>query len=78
MLPNITSQLSCQLLHLYGDKEDVQKSIRVTVTMCQEQIRESDCGLFAIANALALAKGVSLQKVKFLQSDMRSHLHQCF
>ena len=78
MLPNITSQLSCQLLHLYGDKEDVHKPIRVTVTMCQQQTGESDCGLFAIANALALAKDVSLQNIKFLQSHMRSHLHQCF
>ena len=78
MLPNITLQLSCQLLHLYGDKEDVHKPIRVTVTMCQQQMGESDCGLFAIANALALAKDVSLQNIKFLQSHMRSHLHQRF
>ena len=50
MLPNITLQLSCQLLHLYGDKEDVHKPIRVTVTMCQQQMGESDCGLFAISS----------------------------
>jgi len=78
MLPNIAPQLSSQLLHIYGDKEDVHKPIRVTVTVCQEQIGESDCGLFAIANALALAKGILLQNIKFFQSHMRSHLHQCF
>ena len=45
--------------------------------MCQKQNAESDCGLFAIANALALAKGVSLKTVVFSQLQMRSHLHKC-
>ena len=58
--------------------ELVYKPIRVTVTVCQEKIGESDCGLFAIANDLALAKGIPIQNIKFLQSHMRSHLHQCF
>ena len=73
--PTIPSALSPQLQHVYGDKSG--EPVRVKVYMCQKQNGESDCGLFAIANALALAKGVSLKTVVFSQLQMRSHLHNC-
>ena len=73
--PTMSSALSHQLQHVYGDKSG--EPVRVKVYMCQKQNAESDCGLFAIANALALAKGVSLKTVVFSQSQMRSHLHNC-
>lgn len=73
--PTMPSALSHQLQHVYGDKSG--EPVRVKVYVCQKQNAESDCGLFAIANALALAKGVSLKTVVFSQSQMRSHLHKC-
>lgn len=77
MKPSISSTLGCQLLHVYSDRTDEHQPVRVKACMCQNQIGESDCGLFAIANALALAKGISLRNLVFFQSQMRSHLHQC-
>ena len=66
--PTMPSALSLQ--HVYGDKSG--EPVRVKVYMCQKQNAESDCGFFAIANALALAKGVSLKTVVFSQLQMRS------
>ena len=41
------------------------KLIEVTVKRCQKQIRGNDCGLFAVANAAALLRGVDPATVKF-------------
>lgn len=43
-----------------------------------EQAGVRDCGLFAIANAVAIANGVSPSAIKFDQTLMRIHLMQCF
>lgn len=51
--------------------------IEVDVICCQRQVGGSDTGLFAIANALALASGINPDTVSFLQFEMRRHLHQC-
>lgn len=75
--PSISSMLGCQLLHVYRNRKEEHQPVRVKACMCQNQTGESDCGLFAIANALALAKGISLKNVVFFQLQMRSHLHQC-
>lgn len=44
----------------------------------QKQEGKTDCGVFAIATATALAHGVNLSTYTFLQSAMRSHLVNCF
>lgn len=75
MLPFLSSQVANQLLHMYGNQNDGHKPIRVTVTMCQTQVGESDCGVFAIA--FALAAGVPLENVMFDQPQMRPHLYHC-
>ena len=36
-----------------------------------------DCGVFAIANATAIAHGVNPETVKFMQPLMRKHLMNC-
>jgi hypothetical protein len=77
MEPSISSKLACQLLHVYGQNKDGLQPVRVKAYMCQNQKGKNDCGLFAIANALALAKGICLKNVMFDQSQMRSHLHEC-
>ena len=43
------------------------KLIEVTVKRCQKQIGGNDCGLFALANAVALLKGVDPATVKLQQ-----------
>ena len=43
-----------------------------------EQAGVRDCGLFAIANAVAIANGVSPSEIKLDQTLMRIHLTQCF
>lgn len=44
----------------------------------QKQSGGRDCGLFAIANATAIANGIDPLKLKFNQGAMRSHLVSCF
>ena len=45
-----------QLLHLYGNRADEHEPVIVSVKTCQRQVSSSNCGLFAIANAFALAE----------------------
>ena len=53
------------------------KLVEVTVQRCQKQIGGNDCGLFAVANAVALLRGVDPATVKFQQPKMRQHLQEC-
>ena len=53
------------------------KIIPVKVRRCQKQMGGKDCGLFAIANTIALINGVDPATVKFQQAKMRKHLQQC-
>jgi hypothetical protein len=50
---------------------------RINAKRTQKQIGAKDCGLFAIANALALATGENLTGLKFDQIKMRAHLVKC-
>lgn len=43
----------------------------------QNQIGSADCGLFAIAFAVAICFGMNPSKVIFVQEKMRSHLIEC-
>ena len=56
------------------------KSIKliVTVSRIQKQKGTTDCGLFAIANATAIAHGKNPSKLQFKQKSMRAHLIDCF
>ena len=67
--------------------EDTQKTIKflfkdelikVEVIKVQKQSGGDDCGLFAIANAVQLAKKGDLSQAKCCQYQMRSHLINCF
>ena len=53
-------------------------SIKFQVPHVQVQKGHTDCGLFAIGFAVALAFGDNPETCKFDQSKMRSHLHACF
>ena len=67
-----------QLAHVYRPlATGPDDLIEVTIKRCQKQIGAHDCGLFAIANATALANGVDPATLKFQQAKMRKHLTLC-
>jgi len=47
------------------------------MSRCQKQTGGMDCGLFAIAFAVALMFNLHPSKLKFNQQKMRSHLVEC-
>ena len=53
-------------------------SIKVKMSEVQKQCGGNDCGLFAIANAVQLAKRCDPTLVKYHQYQMRAHLINCF
>ena len=53
-------------------------SASVKVIKSQKQVGGTDCGLFAIATATALAYGTDPTSITFIQAAMQSHLVQCF
>ena len=74
----ITSHVRKQLAHVYRPlATGPDDLIEVTIKRCQKQIGAHDCGLFAIANATALANGVDPATLKFQQAKMRKHLKLC-
>ena len=54
------------------------ENIRIIVSRCQKQTGKKDCGLFAIAFAMALVFNKNPSILKFNQQKMRSHLMECF
>ena len=75
-------------LFMYSDKE-MEKVIFnhfqwnstkmvIKFTCCQKQVGGTDCGLFAIAFATAIAFSKLPNKLKLVQQDLRSHLVSCF
>ena len=46
----------------------------IMMSRCQKQKGGADCGLFAIANATAIAFGKNPCKLQFMQASLRSHL----
>ncbi|KAL9978130.1 hypothetical protein ACROYT_G015617 [Oculina patagonica] len=74
----LAPQLRRQLARVYSPLANgADKLIEVKVQRCQQQIGGKDCGLFAIANTIALANGVDPATVRFQQTKMRKHLQQC-
>lgn len=52
--------------------------LSIKVAHSQKQRGSSDCGLFAIAFATAIAFGISPMKLKLRQEAVRAHLVHCF
>ena len=55
-----------------------QKSIKLEVMECHQQMGLNDCGLFSIANALAACLGEDPTTIIWDQTKMRDHLRKCF
>ena len=53
-------------------------SFKINFINVQRQAGVSDCGLFAIANAVSLCCGSDPHMLRYDQSQMRSHLYKCF
>ena len=53
------------------------KTVRVKVAHSQKQKGGSDCGVYAIAFATAVAHGINPSKLKLKQENMRAHLVHC-
>ena len=78
MSTNLNSSLKRQLQNVYKNLQEQDGSLNVKVILQQHQKGSSDCGLFAVANAVALANGVNPCSVTWLQEKMRVHLVKCF
>ena len=52
--------------------------LQIKMQKVQKQQGSDDCGLFAIAFAVSLARKVDPVRIYFMQSQMRSHLMNCF
>ena len=72
----LNASLKNQLVNLYRVLCNEDGSLNVTVVCQQRQKGASDCGLYAIANAVAL--GLDPCAVSWVQDDMRQHLISCF
>ncbi|KAI8516096.1 hypothetical protein Bbelb_069090 [Branchiostoma belcheri] len=76
--PSMKPELRSQLVHLYKQfAEGEDQIISVNVVCAQRQQGGNDCGLYAIANAAALAEDIHPTQVVFDQSQMRRHLEEC-
>ena len=75
---SLNESLKRQLVNIYKGLCNDDGSLDITVVLQQRQIGASDCGLFCIANAVALANGIDPSTVSWDQGTMRDHLHWCF
>lgn len=86
MASTLKADVVCVYDSLYDDldhstMETVQfqfSNKTIQVVPSQKQLGFDDCGVFAIANAVHLAKGGDPADAKFSQNLMRSHLIKCF
>ncbi len=78
MSTTLSDSLKRQLVCLYKNLCDDNGSLNISVVLQQRQKGSSDCGLFCIANAVALANGIDPCTVYWHQDSMREHLCQCF
>ena len=70
-----TDTLKNQMRQLFSPDESLPVYHQVT---CQKQVGGTDCGLFAIANAMEVLTGNDVGHVVFDQTMMRKHLATCF
>ena len=75
---NFSASLVKQLkaVHPHLSKGAPNPIVRLVRPQLQSNV--NDCGLFAVANCVAIANGIDPASIKFHQSQMRSHLHTCF
>ena len=73
----LNDALKRQLVHLYKHLAEDDGLLEVTVILQQLQNGACDCGLFCIANAVALANGKSPASFTWQQQNMRDHLLKC-
>ena len=70
-----SEELDIQLALLYATNEPV---LEVNVMPIQQQQRGgADCGVFVAAVCLAIASGDDPVKIRWRQSNMRTHLRKC-
>ena len=74
----LNASLKHQLVNLYQGLCNEDGSLDITVILQQWQKGSSDCGLFSIANAAALAYEIDPCTISWSQDDMRQDLHTCF
>ena len=75
---SLNDSLKQQLVHLYRGLQKDDGSLEITVVLQQRQKGGLDCGLFCIANAMALASGINPCSISWSQNSMRGNLLQCF
>ena len=78
MATTLNDSLKRQLVCLYKQLCNDDGSLNITVILQQKQRGSSDCGLFCITNAVAVANGVDPNTVSWHQDSMREHLCECF
>ena len=71
---NVTESLKKQMRQLFSPDDSLPP---FKIMNCQQQDGSTDCGLFAIANAVEVAAGNDPEKVIFDQTAMRPHLMSC-
>ena len=74
----VNESLKWQLVYTYKELCKDDRSLDITVVLQQQQKGTSDCGLFCIANSVALANGIDPSTVSWDQNKMRDHLYKCF
>ena len=75
-------------LFTFCDKETIRiiydfyqhgtEKLNITMSRCQKQTEDKDCGLFAIVFAVALVFNLNASKLKLCQPMMRPHIVDCF
>ena len=74
LYPSVGSNTKLQIAALLNTSAP---HISLEVVNCQRQRGGSDCGLFAVAFATALANGLCPESYTFKQKEMRQHLYNC-
>ena len=75
---NISGHLSKQIKEIFPEKLDNYNKICVKLISCQLQTNCSDCGVFAIANAIEFSQGRSPDMCSYDVPQMRKHLVNIF
>lgn len=73
---SLYDQIDCETVHvilnLFGGNGEIE------MARIQKQNGTNDCGLFAVANSVELAKKQDPTKINYIQRLMRPHLINCF
>ena len=69
-----TSVVQCQIAAIM---QSSSKSITLQLEPTQEQLGDSDCGLFSITYATELCYGNDASSLRYYQDRLRSHLIEC-